>query len=99
MDNKMDSNKELIEGKPDGKIGNVDPKALKNALTVAESKADTVVTDQETVEIEDTDDEEAKHLKEDIDKLQLQIEEQKKSKFEAEKLAKKEKKRLRRERL
>jgi hypothetical protein len=42
--------------------------------------------------------EEAKHLKEDIHKLQLQVEKQKKSKLEAEKLAK-EKKLLRRGRL
>jgi hypothetical protein len=54
-DSKMDSNQD-IEDKPDGTIGNVDPKALENALTVAASKAETVVTDQEIVEIEDTDD-------------------------------------------
>ena len=49
--------------------------------------------------MKDTDGEEAKHLKEEIGKLQHHVEEQKKALLEAEKFAKKKQKRLRRESL
>ena len=79
------------------KLVKLDPKSVEESLAIAASIADRVVLD--TVEIEDTDDEEDMHLREEIERLQQQVELQKKAKDDMESLAKKEKKRLRREKL
>ena len=75
----------------------LDPKAVENALKDAAARAESVVLD--TVVIEDTDDEEDRYLLDEIEKLQIEVEKQQKAKSEADSLAKKEQKRLRREKL
>ena len=83
---------------PESIAGKLDPAAIARSLLIDSSKAEYVTLDEGELS-EDTDDEEESLLQEEVARLKLQVEQETRARLELEEQAKKDKKRLKQERL
>ena len=107
-DSHAQSNPETVINIEDKQVNNIlpglgctqlDPSVIAKSLAADVSKAEHVMLDQHVELSDDTDDEEESLLQEDIARLKLQVEQEAQARLEIEEKAKKDKKRLKKERL